>query len=67
MSETYGLSQTTSVTGPVSISSMALLKLTCGASSIIMTPASSTIKAPLVQILGDANVTIKGPIKSDTF
>jgi hypothetical protein len=46
---------------------MALLKLTCGASSIVMTPVSITIKAPFVQVLGDANVTIKGPIKSDTF
>jgi hypothetical protein len=61
------MSQTTSVTGPISISSMALLKLTCGASSIVMTPVSITIKAPFVQVLGDANVTIKGPIKSDTF
>ena len=67
VSETYGLSQSTTVGGPISIRSSALITLTCGASSIVMTPASITIKAPFVQVLGDANVTIKGPIKSDTF
>jgi hypothetical protein len=55
------------VTGPISITSATLIRLSCGASTIVMTPVSITIKAPLVQVLGDANVTIKGPIKSDVF
>src|SRR5258705_516971 len=67
VSEKYGLSQSTTVGGPISIRSSALINLTCGASSIVMTPFSITIKSPAVQILGDANVTIHGPIKSDTF
>ena len=67
VSEKYGLSQSTTVGGPISIRSSALINLTCGASSIVMTPFSITIKSPSVQILGDANVTIHGPIKSDTF
>jgi hypothetical protein len=41
--------------------------LTCGASQIIMTPASITITSPTVQILASINATISGPIKSDTF
>ena len=67
VTETYGLSQSTTAGGSISITSSMFLRLTCGASSIVMTPASITIKAPFVQVLGDANVTIRGPIKSDTF
>jgi type VI secretion system secreted protein VgrG len=67
VTETYGLSQSTTAGGSISITSSMLIRLTCGASSIVMTPASITIKSPFVQILGDANVLIHGPIKSDVF
>ena len=45
---------------------MANITLTCGASTIIMTPASITIQAPTVQILASVNATIAGPLKADT-
>ena len=44
-----------------------MITLTCGASTIVMTPASITIHSTTVQILGDANVAIAGPIKGDIF
>jgi type VI secretion system secreted protein VgrG len=66
-STTVGMSKSTTVAGPISITSSAMITLTCGASTIVMTPASITIHSTTVQILGDANVSIKGPIKGDTF
>jgi type VI secretion system secreted protein VgrG len=65
--ETYGASQMTTAAGPIMITSTTNITLTCGASSIIMTPASITITSPTVQILASLNATISGPIKSDTF
>ena len=75
LTETYGMSQSTTVgasksttvTGPITITSAAMITLSCGASTIVMTPASITIHSTTVQIIGDANVSIVGPIKSDTF
>jgi type VI secretion system secreted protein VgrG len=66
-STTVGASKTTTVAGPIAITSSSMITLTCGASTIVMTPASITIHSTTVQIIGDANVSITGPIKSDTF
>ena len=55
------------MTGPIAITSVANITLVCGASTIIMTPASITIQSPTVQILASVNATISGPLKSDTF
>src|SRR5262249_52445802 len=57
-STTVGASKSTTVTGPITITSAAMITLSCGASQIIMTPASITITSTTVQILGSANVLI---------
>jgi type VI secretion system secreted protein VgrG len=64
---TVGAAQSTTVTGPIAITSPMMITLTCGASSIVMTPASITIKSPTIQILASVNASISGPLKSDTF
>jgi molybdopterin-binding protein len=50
------LSQTTTVTGPVTTQSMASMMFEVGASSINMTPASITLTSPSISLMSVAGV-----------
>lgn len=48
--------------GKIGMTAMQEIKLTCGASTITMTPADIKIKAPVVTVQGDAMAEMKAPV-----